>query len=340
MYDEIDVVHGKAIKRIGADNNLGSHDYVKQGNLYTTSEVVPANVNMISPAGQCVKWNQVCSPTPVQSGHGLSIQQDGEFIVINGTANANWCDSLFSAPLINKHVYYIRNYIVSGSFTPDNTTPRFSNGYIEGPSINNVANVFRSNYNTNRFGINNNLNCVYNNLKIKPMLIDLTEMFGAGKEPNTVAKFESLFPLDYYAYDTGSLGILTNTSYSTAADFKTAMANVPMYYELATPITYTLDTPISTNYYVNTFGTEQRLPEDTASAVAAPIVLTTRYSMDAVGTLNGLPTGYISEASMDSFLSEFATQIGAAIGKTITATKTFDATTNKYNFTITVTNPS
>ena len=36
-------------------------------------------------------------------------------------------------------------------------------------------------------------------------IIDLTKMFGAGKEPATVDQFESLFPLPYYAYDTGSL---------------------------------------------------------------------------------------------------------------------------------------
>lgn len=122
--------------------------------------------------------------------------------------------------------------------------------------------------------------------------------------------------------------------------FKTAMSGVPLYYELATPEEYLLDTPIPANYLVNALGTEKRLPEDTASAVTAPIILTTRYSMDAVGTLNGLPTGYISESSMDAFLTEFASKIGAAIGKTITATKTFDVATNKYNFTITVTNPS
>lgn len=36
------------------------------------------------------------------------------------------------------------------------------------------------------------------------MLIDLTQMFGSGNEP-TIAEFEALFPLSYYAYDSGSL---------------------------------------------------------------------------------------------------------------------------------------
>lgn len=38
-----------------------------------------------------------------------------------------------------------------------------------------------------------------------PQLFDLTQMFGAGNEPATVAEFEALFPLPYYPYDAGSL---------------------------------------------------------------------------------------------------------------------------------------
>lgn len=35
--------------------------------------------------------------------------------------------------------------------------------------------------------------------------IDLTEMFGAGNEPETAEEFEAMFPADYYDYDAGSL---------------------------------------------------------------------------------------------------------------------------------------
>lgn len=37
------------------------------------------------------------------------------------------------------------------------------------------------------------------------MVIDLTLMFGAGKEPTTPAEFEALFPLSYYAYEPGKV---------------------------------------------------------------------------------------------------------------------------------------
>lgn len=44
----------------------------------------------------------------------------------------------------------------------------------------------------------------WGNIELKNyMLIDLTQMFGAGNEPSTVGEFKSLFPKDYYAYNTG-----------------------------------------------------------------------------------------------------------------------------------------
>ncbi len=39
-----------------------------------------------------------------------------------------------------------------------------------------------------------------NNLVFKPMCINLTEMYGAGHEPTTVAEFRQKFPNDYYDY--------------------------------------------------------------------------------------------------------------------------------------------
>ena len=43
-------------------------------------------------------------------------------------------------------------------------------------------------------------NITVNNLNCKPQFFDLTEMFGAGNEPKTVAEFKAKFPNDYYPY--------------------------------------------------------------------------------------------------------------------------------------------
>lgn len=43
------------------------------------------------------------------------------------------------------------------------------------------------------------------NITFKPMLVDLTQMFGAGNEPSTVEEFRAMFPADYYPYNPGEL---------------------------------------------------------------------------------------------------------------------------------------
>jgi len=96
---------------------------------------------------------------------------------------------------------------------------------------------------------------------------------------------------------------IKDTTYTDAATFKAAMSGVILYYELATPITYTLDTPVPATYAVYNSGIEKRLPEDTASAVNAPIRYSVRYAMEAADTIRNLPINYISKESMDAFLT-------------------------------------
>lgn len=78
-------------------------------------------------------------------------------------------------------------------------------------------------------------------------VIDLTMMFGEGNEASALgvadfstdanvatadANFSLMFPELYYDKDLGSLGILSNTPYASAADFKAAMQGVMMQYPL------------------------------------------------------------------------------------------------------------
>lgn len=131
--------------------------------------------------------------------------------------------------------------------------------------------------------------------------------------------------------------IVKDTSFNEdAAAFKTAMSGVYLVYELATPEEYVLDTPLELNYKEDDFGTEQKLPEDTASSVSAPLLIDVQYPMNAVDALRRLPVNYISKESFDAFCAELATKLGAAIGKTITITSTFNTEQGKYNFTITI----
>lgn len=67
-------------------------------------------------------------------------------------------------------------------------------------------------------------------------------------------------------------------SYTSAADFKAAMSGVYLYYELATPVTYTTDQPLpDTLVPFESGGTQRRLPVDTESSVLAPFVGSFEY---------------------------------------------------------------
>ena len=63
---------------------------------------------------------------------------------------------------------------------------------------------------------------------------------------------------------------ILDSAYSDAETFTAAMVGVKATFELATPETYILDTPIWVGYQVESGGTEKRLPDDTASVVNAP----------------------------------------------------------------------
>lgn len=109
----------------------------------------------------------------------------------------------------------------------------------------------------------------------------------------------------FFAYQSGIN--IKDTAYSDAAAFKTAMAGVKFRYELATPITLTVDEPFAASYYVNDFGTEARLPQDTADDPQAPFCAEIQYAMNATDTLRRLPSQYISDESMTNILTALKT---------------------------------
>ena len=119
-----------------------------------------------------------------------------------------------------------------------------------------------------------------------------------------------------------------DTAYSDATTYKTAMNGVILYYELATPKEYILDDfqlPISIQ--ADALGTEeQTIPSGVASA---PATIGIKYAIDAVGFILNAPKNYISEQSMDNFLSQLGTAMNG------TWTKTWNSTTNEWDFSFT-----
>lgn len=82
-------------------------------------------------------------------------------------------------------------------------------------------------------------------------------------------------------------------SYTDAATFKSAMSGVLLYYELATPEEYILDTTPEWNYRVDDFGTERVIPSYSPSELSAPIAYDVQYAMNAVDAIRRLDTNYV-----------------------------------------------
>ena len=93
----------------------------------------------------------------------------------------------------------------------------------------------------------------------------------------------------------------TNTS---AADFKSAMSGVLLYYELATPQEYILDTTPDWNYRVDDFGTEQVLPSYDPSNLTAPISYDVQYAMNAVDAIRRLPDNYVERSDVKQTIGQ------------------------------------
>ena len=108
----------------------------------------------------------------------------------------------------------------------------------------------------------------------------------------------------------------------TKEQVRTALLGVTFIYELETPEEYQLDTPISSNYRVDDFGTERRLPEGIVDGAPAstPLVADINYPIN-------LPKTYQNQDSMDDFANKLATALG------FTWSKTWDGV--KYVYTIT-----
>ena len=128
-----------------------------------------------------------------QTINGVTFTNNGDgTITANGTATAEANFRLDSFRTLAAHKYLLIGNPANGS----NTTYYLGGNYTKDLGAGIIASG----------GNNSNYVCCVtkdynaNNLVFKPQLFDLTEMYGAGNEPKTVAEFKAKFPNDYYPY--------------------------------------------------------------------------------------------------------------------------------------------
>ena len=162
--------------------------------------------------GRTIEWNQLFVNS-VTSSNGVTIlnNQDGT-MTLNGTANKIYINFTDLSDAMNQvHKYLLCLKILNN---PDNVSFRYSwlnrglemrtDAILTGESCvvcNQTESLTQSGIRTGVTGFE--AGTVFNNVKIAVMVMDLTQMFGAGNEPATPEEFWSYFDHKLYPYNAG-----------------------------------------------------------------------------------------------------------------------------------------
>ena len=130
---------------------------------------------------------------------GVTTTSNGDgSITINGTATkSSYINCTPPYPQKNNgHVFYICANNTTMSYSTWSYGLLNQNTYDYGNGVIGRTNASRE----RNTGIAFNKGVVFDNVIIKPQIIDLTEMYGAGNEPTTVEQFRQDFPEELYDY--------------------------------------------------------------------------------------------------------------------------------------------
>lgn len=169
--------------------------------------------------GNTVVFNQLWGTPNTQTKQGVTISYDNEdkCYVLNGTAAAADSFYLLTGFIVGSlpvgHLGLIAVEVLGGSYTAGTA----SNGYVYAVYVGNSAATTQA---LNAVGRKEAIQTatgssnaypiikfyagdVFTNLKVRVSCIDLTQMFGSGYEPSTVAEFKAIYPLADYSPNAG-----------------------------------------------------------------------------------------------------------------------------------------
>ena len=178
-------------------------------------KTVPTGAKLMSVkniGGRSIVFNQIFQPRK-EANNGATVTADSDgMITINGTTTASYINFRDVTPEQNKVGKYAFKLLILNNpesirmkfsfLTRSQTTPAITLGT---PPV--IYNQTQSEISLGKAtGISGfAVGTVFNDVKIKIQIFDLTTMFGAGNEPSTVEEFEKMFPADYYPYNAGEI---------------------------------------------------------------------------------------------------------------------------------------
>ena len=178
-------------------------------------KTVPTGAKLMSVkniGGRSIVFNQIFqSRKEANNGATVTADSDG-MITINGTTTASYINFRDVTPEQNKVGKYAFKLLILNN--PDSISMKFSflNRSQSTPAITSGSSAVIYNQTQSEISLGKAtgisgfaVGTVFNDVKIKIQIFDLTTMFGAGNEPSTVEEFEKMFPADYYPYNAGEI---------------------------------------------------------------------------------------------------------------------------------------
>lgn len=179
------------------------------------TKIVPTGGKLMSVksvGGRSLVWNQNFQPRKeINNGVTVTADSDGT-ITINGTTTASFFNFRSITPEQNKIGKYMFKLLILNN--PDNISMKFGflNRSQSTPAITSGSSavIYNQTQSEVLLGKSTGLSgfttgTVFNDVKIKIQIFDLTAMFGIGNEPSTVEEFEKMFPATYYPYNAGEI---------------------------------------------------------------------------------------------------------------------------------------
>lgn len=179
------------------------------------AKTVPTGARLMSVknvGGRSIVFNQIFETySNTNNGVIVTVDSDGT-ITINGTTTTPYINFREITPEQNKIGKYMFKLLILNN--PDNIELSFgflnrnnSTPFITSGSSAVIYNQTQSEISRgNATGIKGfEVGTVFNDVKIKIQIFDLTAMFGSGTEPASVEEFEKMFPADYYPYNVGEI---------------------------------------------------------------------------------------------------------------------------------------
>ena len=201
--------------RVGTSDNLTSRGEASAETFVSRiaggdNQIEDGDARIVRVKGNTLVWNQLfklVGPSSVTNTANVTIYYNNCHIKITGTPNQTTTFGIFDTSIIIGHKYLceMNNFVNNSESVYTLIRPYFGSYYNRADGI--IAEATKSSF---FFGVTTQTGIAVS-FEFDTILVDLTQMFGAGNEPTTYEEFLQRKPkvADEYAYNDGELVNMT-----------------------------------------------------------------------------------------------------------------------------------